>query len=102
MLVIFQILHKRTALNQDSKVQICAKREDVSTVADLLQTTPSVVAFMVISHNPSELGWTYHSLKSWSKHRLGEYGFTKEDLLASDEHVLVKLDESVTIDKHNH
>ena len=90
MLVIFQILHKRTALIQDSRVQICTKREDVHTVAELLQATPSVVAFMVISHKPSELGWTYHTLKSWSKHRLGKYGFTKEDITESDELVSVE------------
>lgn len=89
MFVIFQILHKLTKLNQNSKVQICSTREDVHTVAELLQENPSVVAFMVISHKPSELGWTNHTVKNWTKHRLNGYGFTKEDLAASDELVSV-------------
>ena len=89
MFVIFQILHKLTKINQNSKVQICVTQEDVHTVAELLQENPSVVAFMVISHKPSELGWTNHTLKSWSKHRLSGYGFTKEDLAGSDELVSV-------------
>lgn len=101
MFVIFEILHKRTNLNKNTKVQICSTREDVHTVADMLQNTPNVVAFTVISHKPSELGWTNHTLKNWSKHRLSGYGFTKEDFAASDDPVLVKLDESVAIDKHN-
>lgn len=98
MFVIFQILHKRTKLNQNTKVQVCATQEDASTVAQLLQENPSVVAFMVISHKPSEIGWTYHTLKNWPKHRLNGYGFTNEDLIISDEVVSVMLDKNINID----
>ena len=77
MFVIFQILHQRTKLNQNTKVQVCATQEDASIVAQLLQENPSVVAFMVISHKPSEIGWTNHTVKNWTKHRLNGYGFTK-------------------------
>ena len=83
MFVIFQILIHQTPTSNTNLVQICSTREDACIVATILQNTPNIVAFMPLSHKPSELGWTHQTLKQWSKHRIQGYGFTKEDFAAS-------------------